>query len=283
MDLVNKEVIHETFGKGNVVNYNDSYIRINFESGNKRFVFPDIFRKHIEFIDQRATNSVKEKIEKKREKIKAKELILKQERALERERQYIINQKNLIKSGKVHSKIQSVFWCEDQEEDKIFTEWSVFTGAIQSGNRKGQPRKLVRMNKNSACLLTRREDDIPEKDRQILGVFMTNESFNGRLCEDGHIAAHPEYRLHLSKEESEKMLFWNYYFDAKDTKSTIWNSGRQRYFDNIFMAQILKDIVSLREDPKQQKEAQTFLEYFCKINIINKNELPNPNGALMQS
>lgn len=283
IDLINKEVIHQTFGRGNVVKYDESYIKISFESGNKRFIFPDIFRKHIEFIDQGATNSVRKKIEKKREEIKARELIIKEEEALEQERQYILSQSNLIKSGKTHSKIQSVFWCEEKEEDSVFEDWSVFTGEIKSGDKKGQPRKLVRMDKNSACLLTKREDDTPEKDRQILGVFMTNDFFNGRLCEDGYITAHPKYRLQLSEEESEKMLFWNYYFDIKDSKGTVWNSGRQRYFDNIFMAQILRDIVYLREDPQERKYANDFFEYFCKSNIINKNELSNANGALLQS
>ena len=281
MDLVNKEVIHETFGKGNVVNYNDSYIKINFESGDKRFVFPDIFIEHIAFIDQRAANLVEKRMEKKREERKEKALILKKEKDLEAERQYILDQKSRMKNSKVLPKIQSVFWCEAEEEDEIFTEWSIFTGEIKTGKRKGQPRQLARMDKNSACLLTKREDNMPEKDRQILGVFMTNEFFNGRLCEDGYITAHPEYRLQLSKEESEKMLFWNYYVDTKDCKSTIWNSGRQRYFDNIYMAQVLWDIISLKEDTEEQRYAQSFFEYFCRINLINKDELPNPNGALI--
>lgn len=281
MDLVNKKVIHEIFGKGNVVKYSESYIKINFKSGEKRFSFPDAFSEYITFTDEDATNLINEKIKVKDEERAKEELILEEERALEQERQNILNQKKRIKSGKVSSEIQSVFWCDPDVKDEVFTDWKIFTGEIKSGKNKGQPRKLPRMNKASGCLLTERTDDMPEEDRRILGMFMPIQSFDGRLCEDGYIQAHPEYRIQLSEEESEKMLFWNYYVDKKSTTKTIWNSGRQRYFDNMWMAQILRDVVDLREGNEEQGEAQAFFDYFCKVNFINKDEIPKANGALM--
>lgn len=242
MDLANKNVMHKTFGKGKVINYDDSYIYINFKSGDKKFTFPDAFSKYITFIDEGATNLVNKKIEKKEEKQKKEELVLKQEKALEQELQDILNQNKLIKSGKVDTNIQSVFWCESDEEEAIFKEWKVFTGEIKSGVKKGQPRKLTRMNQNSACLITSRNDNIQEGDRQILGVFMPHEYFNGGLCEDGYITAHYEYRIKLTKEESEEMLFWNYYSDSKSCDKIIWRSGRHRYFDSIVKRQIISNL-----------------------------------------
>ena len=283
MDWVNKEVIHQAFGRGNVVDCDDSYIEINFESGDKRFVFPDIFKKHISFVDQKASELVEIKINKKKEKLKEKEIIREEERDLETERRYIMEQQKRMKNSKVHSKIQSVFWCESEdEEERVFEEWRVFTGEIKSGNKKGQPRKLARLNQNSACLITSRRDDMKEGDRKILGAFMTNPGFNGRTCENGYITAHPEYRIQLSEEEAEKMFFWNYYLDINDSDATVWNSGRQRYFDNKWMAQILRDIMYLKKDPQEKEDIQNFFEYFCKMNAINKNELSNANGALMR-
>lgn len=283
MDWVNKEVIHQAFGKGNVVDCDGSYIEINFESGDKRFVFPDIFKKHISFVDQKATEIVEMKIEKKKEKLREKEIIREEKRDLETERRYIVEQQKRMKNSKVHSKIQSVFWCEsEEEEDKIFEEWRVFTGEIKSGNKKGQPRKLARMNQNSACLITSRRDDTEEKDRKILGAFMAKPGFNGRTCEDGYINAHPDYRIQLSEEEVEKMFFWNYYMDINDSDETVWNSGRQRYFDNKWMAQILRDIMYLKKDPQEKEDVENFFEYFCKMNAINKSELSNAEGALMR-
>ena len=282
MYLVDKKVIHETFGEGSVVNYNDNYIKIDFESGAKRFVFPDVFEKYMTLVDQKAVNLVKMKIQKRKEEKKKEELRLRKEKALERERQNILEQKKPMQSRKVHPKQQSVFWCEAGEEDKIFAEGRVFIGKVKNGKNKGQPRRLARINWKSGCLLTRREPHMPEKDRRILGVFMAEEGFNGQTCKDGYILAHPEYRLRLSEQESDKMLFWNYYMNKNFPTRMTWNSGRQRYFDNIWMAQILQDIVSLKKKPGEREDAQRFFEYFCKINHINGDKLPKANGALMQ-
>lgn len=280
MDLLNKEVMHKSFGKGNVIKFDDLYIEINFESGDKQFVFPDAFKKYISFVDKKATDLVNKKIEIKDEERKVEEVILKREKALEREQQAILDQRERSKNVKAHPSTQSVFWCEQNEEDEIFKEWKVFTGRIKSGNKKGEPRRFPRMNQNSACLLTGIKNSVPEKDRQVLGLFMVNESFDGRLCEDGYITAHPEHRLQLSEEESKKILFWNYYVDEKASNKTIWNSGRQRYFDNIWTAQILRDILALRSKPEEKKAAKAFLDYFCKVNLIDLKRLENPNGAL---
>lgn len=284
MDFVNKKVVHEIFGKGNVVEYSESYIRVEFESGDKRFSFPDAFSEYITFTDENATDVINKKIEIREKEKEKEELILEKERELEKERQDIINQNKRIKSGKVSSEIQSVFWISEDEKEEVFEDWMVFTGKIKSGNKKGEPRKLPRMNKTSACLLTERTDDMEEANRKILGVFMVNDYFDGRTCEDGYIKAHPDYRIQLSEEESEKMLFWNYYVDKKSSEKTIWNSGNQRYFDNLWMAQILQDIVNLRENDEEARVyAQAFLERFCKVNFINKDEIPKPNGALLMA
>ena len=73
MDLVNKKVMHKTFGEGNVIKFDDLYIKINFKSGDKKFIFPDAFKNYITFIDEKATNLVNEKIEKNEEEQKIEE------------------------------------------------------------------------------------------------------------------------------------------------------------------------------------------------------------------
>lgn len=283
MELVNKEVIHETFGKGNVLDYDDSYIKIGFESGEKRFVFPDVFKDHITIVDKKTSDQIAIKVKEKTKELEKQAIIEEKERALEEERRFALEQRRQINSRKIHTKLQSVFWVDPEEEKEIFTDWQVFTGRIKSGKKEGEPRKFPRMNQNSGCLITRREEDVDEADRIITGLFMTEESFNGRDCEDGYIKAHPEYRIHLTEDESKKMLFWNYYFDNKTPEETVWNSGRQRYFDNIWMAQILRDIIALRDDKEEKQVAENFLEYFCLLNRINKDELLEANGPLLRN
>lgn len=283
MNLVNKEVIHKTFGKGNIVDYDDSYVNIDFESGTKRFMFPDVFGKFATFVDKKAAKVIKEKLAIRKVEKKEEEIIQEKERALERERQQILIQERQMRGRKIHPQLQSVFWVKEDEEEKVFTDWQIFAGRIKSGKKKGEPRRLPRMNQKSACLLTMRESDEPEKDRRIIGVFLVEQGFNGKLFEDGYIPAHPRYRLRLTKEESDKMLFWNYYYNRRTPDKMIWNSGRQRYFDNKWMAQILRDIAELREKPEEKEKAQEFFEHFSKINRISMDELPKNEGALKRS
>lgn len=281
-DLIDKQVVHKIFGKGRIVKFRDSYIGIDFPSGNKKFVFPDAFGTYLTLTDQKMAKMVQErKRECEEKKQKLKEL-----RELQsKKRQHLLAQERNItrrETQKIHPQSQSVFWCREQEQDSVFERWDVFTGTIKNGEKQGQPRRLARINQNSACLLTAREPDIPEKDRRILGVFMVNETFDNKTCVNGYIPAHSKYRLRLSKQETEKMLFWNYYVSKKYLHRMAWNTGRHRYFDNIWMAQILRDIVSLKEDPVEQENAQQFFEYFCQMNQIKKEEIPEPNGALMR-
>ncbi len=287
MDLVNKQVMHKVFGKGKVVKYDDSYIKIDFPSGNKKFVFPDAFGTYLTLIDQKAASFVGKMVQEKKKEYEEEKRRLEELRALQKKRrQRLLRRERLAKrrrTYRIHPCSQSVFWCKEQEIDDVFTKWSVFIGAIKSGQKKGQPRRLARISQNSACLITTRAPNIPEKERRILGVFMVNENFSTKLCKDGYIPAHSEYRIRFSEQEGEKMLFWNYYVNERYPHKTTWNTGRHRYFDNIWMAQILRDIVSLKDNPQEQGFAQRFFEYFCQMNRIKKDELPEPEGALRRA
>src|SRR5699024_6101102 len=117
-------------------------------------------------------------------------------------------------------------------------------------------------------------------ERRIIGLYMVNETFSGELNEDGNIPAHTEFRIELTEEEADKMLFWNYYINHNYPHRTTWNSGKYRYFDNIWTAQILKDIIALKTDEEEIKEVEKFLEYFCQMNIVDINHIPEASGAL---
>lgn len=65
MNLINKKVTHKLFGIGSIVKYNDSSIEIHFASENKKFVFPDVFGKHLKLHDKSVANSLEKIIEKK--------------------------------------------------------------------------------------------------------------------------------------------------------------------------------------------------------------------------
>ncbi|WP_068672210.1 malate synthase [Oceanobacillus sp. Castelsardo] len=283
MNLINKKVTHKFFGTGSIVKYNDSFIEIHFATENKKFVFPDVFRRHLKLHDENAANSLEKVIQKKEMERKKEEWKKEEERIRQhKEQQLRLEHEKLMKNHKLHPKSQMVFWCDTEEQNSSFSEWKVFSGVIKSGTNKGKPNKPIRMHQNSACLLTARDSSMPEKDRRILGVYMVNEDFIGKLCEDGYIPAHTEYKLQLTEQESEQMLFWKYYVNEKFPHKMTWNTGKYRYFDNLWMAQILFDIISLKSDPQERELAQRFFEHFCKMNQIRDQELPKSNGALMR-
>lgn len=280
MNLINEEITHKVFGEGNIVEHEDSIITIDFNTDIKKFVYPDAFDEFITLNDKEIAKSLK-KIFLKRE---LEEEILEKQREEEKE-QLILEQqrRDKLKNHKIHESSQIVFWLDEDKQESVFTDWQVSTGKVQSGENKGQPNRVARLRPNSAGLLTARGADQPETERYILGLYMVNEMFSGNIGEDGMVPSHSDYRIELTDEEAKKMLFWDYYINKNYPERTSWNSGKYRYYDNIWTAQIVKDIIALKTDEAQIKEAEAFLEYFCQKNALDINNIPEPDGALKQS
>ncbi|MCZ2259907.1 malate synthase [Sporosarcina sp. G11-34] len=279
MNLINELITHKVFGEGNIVNHEESIITVDFNEEIKKFVYPDAFRKFITLNDQSTAKTFKEiflKREKEEEALELKREEEKEQQALEQQR------KEKLKNHSIHESSQIVFWLDEEEQQNVFVDWQVSTGKVQSGKNEGQPNRAARVSPNSAGLLTARGSDQPETDRMILGLYMVNEMFSDNLSDGGMVPSHAEFRIELTDQEAEQMLFWNYYINKNYPQRTSWNSGKFRYFDNIWTAQILKDIIALKTDEEQIKEAQNFLEYFCQMNALDMDNIPEASGALKQ-
>jgi len=279
MNLINEEITHKVFGEGNIVDHDESIITIDFNEVTKKFVYPDAFGNFITLNDRETAKSLK-KVLLKRE---MEEEALERKREEEKEQQALEQQRReKMKNHSIHESSQIVFWLDEEEQKNVFTEWQVFTGEVQSGKNKGQPNRATRLRPNSAGLLTARESDQPESERRILGLYMVNETFSDNLIDDGMVPSHAKFRIELTDQEAEKMLFWNYYINKNHPHRTTWNSGKYRYFDNVWTAQILKDIIALKTDEEQIKAAKNFLEYFCQMNALDMDNIPEASGALKQ-
>lgn len=280
MNLISEGITHKVFGEGNIVKQDGSIITIDFSEGTKKFVYPDAFGVFITLNDEKVAKALQRVISEKEIKEKA----LKKKREEKREQQALERQRiEKLNNLKIHESSQIVFWLDEEEQQNVFTDWQVFTGEVQSGKNKGQPNRAARLAPNSAAILTVRKSDQPETERQILGLYLVNEMFSASVNEDGMVPAHEQFRIKLTDQEAEKMLFWNYYLNTNYPHRTTWNSGKYRYFDNVWTAQILKDIIALRKDEEQIKEAHNFLEYFCEMNAIDIANIPEANGVLKQS
>ena len=277
MDLINKQVTHKSFGKGSIVDCNDAYVVVKFKSGNKEFVYPDAFEKYLTLIDKRAADSVDKILEKLEMEREIEEQRIEEKKAIEHEEQQRLLRIEKLKKHKIHSSSQVAFNCREEELDAVFSDWKIFTGSVKSGDNEGRTNKLIRVLQNSACLVTSKDTGAPEKERYIKGLFMVDEGFAGRLCEDGYIPAHPYYRIRLTEKESKRMPFWKYYTNDRYPDNITW-SGRSRYFSNAVMARILKDILSFRSE--QEDYTQEIFDYFCLLNQIDEKDIPEPEGPL---
>lgn len=281
MNLLEKKVTHKLFGEGSVVNYNDSSIEINFASENKRFMYPDVFEKHLKLHDSGDAKLLAEMIQLKGKQLKEQELKQEEDRLQHRKKQKLLSEyERMTNNHKLHNESQMVFWCDKEEQESALSEWNVSTGIVKSGNNKGKPNKAVRLHRNSAVLLTARDTGVGEKERRILGMYMVASDFIGKLSDDGNIPAHAKHRIKLTKEESDQLLFWEYYTNNKSPEKVSWNTGKYRYFDNVWMAQILLAIFTLKEDPMEKVQVHQFLHHFCKMNQLSIEELEKPNGVL---
>ena len=281
MNLINKIVTHKVFGEGSIVIHNDSRVEIQFATESKNFVYPDVFAQHLTLHDSNSATLIEKIIQAKEEKVEENKRKKQQEKELLQKKQQLrVDYEKIMHNHKLHSESQLVYWCDTEEQNNVFTDWNVTSGTIKSGNNKGMPSKLTRLHQNSAIVLTAREADVLEEERRILGLYMVKKNFIGKLSDDGEVPAHSKYKIQLTKEESDQLPFWKYYTYKKSPEKMSWNTGKHRYFDNVWTAQILVDILALKKDPSEKEEVQQFLNHFCKMNQLSIEELPMPTGVL---
>ena len=126
MNLIDKKVSHKLFGAGNIVKQNDSTVEINFESGNKKFVYPDVFANHLKLDDISDARLLEKIIQKKESEKKEKENKMEEDR--KRLREELVNRlehEKLMKNFKLHHESQMVFWCDHEEQKSAVSEWKV--------------------------------------------------------------------------------------------------------------------------------------------------------------
>ena len=168
-------------------------------------------------------------------------------------------------------------------ESMMLRDWKAYAGSVLRGDNKGKPKKLGRANKNALCILTTCEPGTEEDTRYIFGVFLVDEVFKGDTKEEGYVSSGSKFKIKLSREEAQRLLFWNYYVNATNPQNILWNSGLFRYFHNNQAAQILRDIVRIKKDTQDEDLAKEFFEHFCQINRIDIDTLGEINGALKQT
>jgi hypothetical protein len=169
-------------------------------------------------------------------------------------------------------------------ESHMLRDWKASAGVVQTGIDKGKPMRLLKVQSNSLAVLTSREPNYTtDESRFIFAVFLVDENYEGDNREEGYVTTHSDWKIELSPNEARKMLFWNYYVNQNAPRKLVFGSGLHRYLSDEQAAQILRDIIDVKGDSKEQEFARKFFEHFCTINGIDLENVPSPSGALMRN
>lgn len=254
MQLEGMEVSHMKFGEGKVMELEEKYITVLFHQGEKKFLYPNSFRKYLTLKDKNVQTEMDSMLKHimLEEECRRAEEISEQERLEE------------IQNLKIRPDSQAAFGFVENNRESVFSSWTVFAGSYQSGASKGKPKIPVRLKLNSACLLTECPKGVTEKRRRILGAFMLQDNFESSACKDGIIQGHDKYRIQL--EEKEMLFYWDYF--SEGTEITKWGNVELKYFPNLTMQKILYDMKQAILDGDRKKEAEDFYQYFCLVNRL---------------
>lgn len=166
-------------------------------------------------------------------------------------------------------------------ESHMLRDWRASAGIVQKdGINKGKPMRLNKVQANSLCVLTTRYPESDENERFIFAVFLVDETFEGDYREEGFVSTQSEFKIKLSPPEAERTLYWHFHANGKNPEDPAWGHGLHRYFDDQEAVQILRDILKIKLGTKDEQLAERFLQHFCRINRVDANSVPEPNGAL---
>lgn len=167
MNVIGKMVNHKTFGVGTVTELTDTIITISFRGTEKRFIYPDAFKRFLVFKGQR----VQEHVEKL---IREKEAVAQRQKRIEQEEN---ERRQKLLNFKISANSHLVMDIPSEEIDSVFQTLSVSAGTYLSGASKGLPRVLDRVKPNSLCLITSCLKGQEETERKLVGAFMVEEDF----------------------------------------------------------------------------------------------------------
>ncbi|WP_242862876.1 hypothetical protein [Clostridium sp. C105KSO13] len=254
MQVVGKKVEHKVFGQGTITNHSGNIVTISFPKEEKKFIYPDAFAKFLTFKNKSAQNEISTICNKKLEMENNRKKVLHEQ---QEHRQRIL-------ALKITPNSQAAFNVDLNDLNEIFSLGNVSTGCYLSGHSKGEPRVPSKLGPNSACLLTGRTPNTPEKERRILGAFMVKDNFLGDVCKNGIVECHDQYQIRLNPNK--RMLYWDY-FDGSDPLPR-WGNTVFKYFSTSTMQRILLDMEKTSQNAEEQVAIHAFYQYFCDINHL---------------
>lgn len=155
-------------------------------------------------------------------------------------------------------------------ESEVFSKWIWTPG----GNFKTKEPFIIRfVGKGKVAILTTGFSNTPESERKIVGFFKIDD-----VTEDGHcIHASRKFRLRLTLDEAKQLNYWSYYRNEGNPKLIRWSQPRFRYLEDMQVAAILHDILSIVHDASTKSMVAQLLKTDFPIYSDNR---PTVKGAI---
>lgn len=165
-------------------------------------------------------------------------------------------------------------------ENKLLNQWRSFPDASFVRNKGAKVKNLKNVNQGSLVLLSTVLPQEKEKDRIIFGAYLLQEEYLIDYNTKGYLGADEKYTIELSREESKKIKFWDYYFNPKNPEKIINSGTTYRYFDDIQSSQVLKAISEIKKGTPEEATSKEILQRYCYVKNIDVNSISEPKGAL---
>jgi hypothetical protein len=163
-------------------------------------------------------------------------------------------------------------------ESHLLLDWYMEAGWTI---KEGRPMTMAHIQTNSLGIFTTRRPQDDESKRFIFAVFLIERQEEGDgVATAGSVNADPKYKLQLTEQQAEKILFWNYHANKNAPKKIYWGTGLFRYLSDTEAVQVLRDIVKIKIGTADETLSKEFLNHFCAVNKIDIQGVGESNGAL---
>jgi len=281
MKLEGKTVKHLRYGIGKITNFGGKSVEVQFEgtAGRKSFQYPQGFESFLQIQDIEMASEIADEISEK------KKLIEQARSEKELARQLEEPQKSGEKTGSKKTKLNKkniVIKCNFCNEGDA-TDCITYAKQNLNSVKAGQQMDPEEITPETLAVLTTRTKGVKEEGRVIFALFMVKEQpEEGPGSMEGYIQADEDYKIALSFDEARQIKFWEFYYNEKKPDSIRMGSGLHRYLSDMQCAQMLREIVEVKEDEQEKEYAQNFLNHFCSLRKIDVGSIAKAEGGLVR-
>lgn len=292
MKLVGEEVKHSVFGKGIIVEQEETYVNVKFVNNDsiKKFQFPSAFGSYIETLNEKIQDAIvlaqkeyeKKELEKneirrgldsikeKEQKI-LKEIEIKYESKKKPSRHNVIIKLNYCDEcnfdGNVACKRRKSYECYTKNMD---IDLRVSKGFLGKSSLDLKYNLSKNIQPGSLIIFATKLPNSFEKDLFIHGGFIVAESGKSQAGDGYYIYPRDDSKFFYNSNSKIKLNLWDCFTNPKSDKKQ-FGSGFYRYISDEQGEQILEKMIEFAEIKEEKDKLSSIYTKFRNTNRIIKH------------